>query len=187
MMSANPQGKGLVPVLEDWRGSQPAAVRSRTPREVLRDYMITSLVISAEIRFKPGAGVDYYLYLAGREWRLSLVSPDEWCGRQPGPCLGRCVLQPDMTWQLTPLEDLGEHPELVEALESFQQGFFAWLDQDGNLEDNLPFHVRQLPYYRRLLGAGMSSSLKKSLERSGLDARSSRSWLSAVELPALPG
>jgi hypothetical protein len=186
-MSANPQGKGLVPVLEDWRGLQPAAVRSRTPREVLRDYMVTSLVISAEMRFKPRPGVDYYLYLAGHEWRLSLVSPEEWCGRQPGPCLGCCVLQPDMTWRLTPADDIGEHPELTEALEAFQRGFVAWLDRDGTLEDHLPFHVRQLPYYRRLLAAGMSSSLQHSLARSGLDARRSRAWLSAGELPALLG
>jgi hypothetical protein len=185
MMSANPQGKGLVPTLEDWRGAQPSVVRSRTPREVLRDYMVTSLVIAAEIRFKPRPGVPYFLYLTDGAWRLSLLSPDDWRGRQPGPCLGRCILTPDMTWQLQPARDASDHPELAEGLEAFRQGFADWLDQEGTLEDHLPFHVRELPYYRRMLAAGMSSSLQGSLARSGLAARNSREWLTAEDVPAL--
>ena len=184
-MSANPQGKGLVPVMEDWGETQPSVVRSRTPREVLRDYLVTSLVVAAEIRFKPRPGVPYFLYLADGAWLLSLLSPKDWRSRQPGPCLGRCVLAPDMTWQLVPEQDVSEHPELLERLEAFQQGFTDWLDQDGALEDHLPFFVRELPYYRRLLAAGMSSSLKRSLAHSGLETRGSREWLTAEELPAL--
>jgi hypothetical protein len=103
-MSANPQGKGLVPILEDWRGTQPSMVRTRTPREVLRDYLVTSLVVAADIRFMPRPGVRYFLYLADSGWQLSLLSPDDWRSRQPGPCLGSCVLTTDMTWQLTPLK-----------------------------------------------------------------------------------
>ena len=184
-MSANPQGKGLVPVLEHWQAAQPSTVRARTPREVLRDYLVTALVVSAEFRFKPCPGVHYFLYLTVSGWQLSLVSPGEWHERAPGPCLGHCVLQSDMTWQLTPAADVGEHPEVVDELESFQAGFLDWLNRDGTLEDNLPFYVRELPYYRRLLAAGMANSLKHSLARSGLDARLSREWLSAEEQPIL--
>jgi hypothetical protein len=185
MMSANPQGKGLVPVLEHWRDAQPSVVHSRTPREVLRDYLVTALVVSAEFRFKPRTGVQYFIYLADGAWQLSLVSPEEWRGRAPGPCLGRCMLQPDMTWQLTPSEDIAEHPALLEGIEAFHQGFVAWLDRDGTLEDHLPFHVRRLPYYRRLLAAGMAGSLQRSLSRSGLEHRQSREWLAVKELPRL--
>ncbi len=181
-MSGNPQGKGLVPVLEHWRETQPSVVVVRSPREVVRDYLVSSLVVSAEFHFKPRPGVPYFLYLANTGWKLSLVSPIEWRGRAPGPCLGRCELRVDMTWQLTPAADVEEHPELVEGLEAFQQGFIAWLDADGTLEDNLPYYVHELPYYRRLLAAGMASSLKQSLTRSGLDARGSREWLPGVSL-----
>jgi hypothetical protein len=186
-MSANPQGKGLVPVLEDWRGAQPSAIRARAPGEVLRDYLIASLVVSADIRLKPRPGVLYFLYLANDGCKLSLLSPEDWRGRQPGPCLGQCVLQMDMTWHFTPAADVGEHPELADWLEAFRQGFTDWLDQDGTLEDHLPFHVQQLPYYRRLLAAGMASSLKRSMAMSGLENRQAREWLSAEELPALLG
>ncbi|KZX55094.1 hypothetical protein A3709_08880 [Halioglobus sp. HI00S01] len=184
-MSANPQGKGLVPVVEDWREAQPAVVSARTPREVLRDYLVTSLVVAAEIRFKPRPGIHYFLYLIQSNWTLSLLSPEDWHGHPPGPCLGRCVMQPDMTWQLTPRADINRQDELVKALSAFREGFADWLNQDGTLEDHLPFYVRELPYYRRLLAAGMSNSLQSSLAKSGLDARSSRDWLAGQELPAL--
>ena len=184
-MSANPQGKGLVPVVEDWREAQPTTIKPRSPRKVLRDYLVTSLVVAAEIRFKPRPGVPYFLYLAQDGWKLSILSPEDWRGQQPGPCLGRCAMQTDMTWQLTPRPNIDKQPELVEALTAFRDGFADWLDQDGTLEDHLPFYVSELPYYRRLLAAGMSSSLRGSLARSGLEARSSRDWLIAEELPAL--
>ena len=187
MASANPQGKGLVPLLEHWRASQPSVIRARTSREVLRDYLVTSLVISADFHFKPRPGVSYFLYLSNGHWQLSLVSPQEWRNRAPGPCLGRCVLQRDMTWQLMLAEDIGSDRELVEGLSAFQRAFLEWLDQDGTLEDHLPSYARSLPYYRRLLASGMASSLKHSMERSGLNLRQSREWLSAGDVPALVG
>ena len=94
----------------------------------------------------------------------------------------------DATYEfVTPAATVTEDPELCEWLEAFQQGFKDWLDQEGTLEDHLPFHVRQLPYYRRLLAAGMASSLQRSLAVSGLEGRHTRDWLSAQELPGLLG
>ena len=95
------------------------------------------------------------------------------------------MLQPDMTWQLTPSEDIAENLALLEGLEAFHQGFVAWLDRDGTLGDHLPFQVRRLPYYRRLLAAGVAGSLKRSRTKSGLEDRQSREWLSVEELPRL--
>jgi hypothetical protein len=173
----NPQGKGLTPVLEQWRAAQPSLVRSRTPREVLADYFTTLLVLSAEFSFRPAPGVSYFLYLREGRWELSLIAPAEWGERRPGPCLGRCELLPDMSWSLETAEGLEQQPELLAALEAFRTGFAAMLDRDGNLEDSLPFYVRELPYYRRLLAAGLANTLSRSLARSGLAGRSSRRWL----------
>ncbi len=183
--NGNPQGKGLVPALEQWRSTQPALVRARSPREVLGDYFTTLLVLSAEFSFKPSVDVDYYLYRRAGGWVLSLIAPAEWGERLPGPCLGRCELLPDMTWQLEPAEDLADYPEMRDALEAFHEGFLTLLDREGSLEDNLPFYVRDLPYYRRLLAAGLSNSLKQSLALSGLDERHSREWLTGTPLPRL--
>lgn len=184
--NGNPQGKGLVPVLEQWRAAQPSLVRSRTPREVLADYFTTLLVLSAEFSFRPAVGVSYFLYLREGRWELSLIAPAEWGERRPGPCLGRCELLPDMSWTLETAAGLDRQPGLLAALETFHAGFVAMLDRDGSLEDNLPFYVRELPYYRRLLASGLANSLSRSLAQSGLAGRSSRRWLQQAPR-ALPG
>lgn len=181
----NPQGKGLTPVLEEWRGAQPAQVTAKAPRQVLADYFTTLLVLSAEFNFKPTTGVDYFLYLRDGGWQLSLIAPAEWRGRAPGPCAGRCELQRDMTWILAPADDLAEQHDLVAALAEFQQGFVALLDSESALEESLPYYVAQLPYYRRLLAAGMAKSLESSMALAGLSGHSGRHWLESSPLPRL--
>jgi hypothetical protein len=181
----NPQGKGLTPVLDQWRGSQPSLVRAKTPRQVLADYFTTLLVLSAEFSFKPAPGIDYFLYLREEIWQLSLISPAEWRDRAPGPCLGRCQLLPDMTWSLALDPGAADHPALVSALRTFQQGFLTLLDVDATLEETLPFYVADLPYYRRLLAAGMANSLSQSLSLAGLNGSSGRRWLELSPLPRL--
>ncbi|MEE4660133.1 MAG: DUF2452 domain-containing protein [Halieaceae bacterium] len=181
----NPQGKGLTPVLDQWRAAQPALIRRRNARQVIADYFTTLLVLSADFSFKPAPGVPYHLYLRGEAWELSLISPEEWRGRAPGPCLGRCELQNDMTWQLAPRGDIEEHPALAKALDAFHEGFLALLAREGALEDNLPHYIQHLPYYRRLLAAGMASSLKQSLALSGLSQRPGSDWLESARTPGL--
>ncbi len=181
----NPQGKGLTPVLDAWRGMQPARVRAKTPQQVLTDYFTTLLVLSAEFNFKPAPGISYFLYLRGERWILSLISPREWAGRLPGPCLGRCELQTDMTWSLTPESGIGDNAELRAALGAFQSGFIDLLDSESTLEATLPHYVAQLPYYRRLLAAGLANSLSQSLALAGLNGHSGRQWLEQAPLPRL--
>lgn len=185
MKQANPQGKGGVPVLDAWRGAQPARVRAKSPRQILADYFTTLLVLSADFRFKPVPGQVYHLYLQGSRWRLSLIAPAEWRGKAPGPCLGRCELQADMTWTLEPAADLADQGKLTEALKAFQEGFQSLLDRDEALEEGLPFYVRELPFYQRLLAAGLASSLSQSLEVSRLTGNSGRQWLAGTPLPRL--
>ena len=180
MKRGNPQGKGLVPVLEAWHGIQPHAVAAKSPGRVLVDYFTTLLVLSAEFNFKPARGVSYYLYLRGEGWQLSLVSPPEWRQRTPGPCLGRCKLLPDMTWSLEVLADLAEEPALRDALAAFHRGFLELLESHQFLEEGLPYYVRNLPYYRRLLAAGLASSLAGSLKLSRLGDRGVEFWLDAA-------
>jgi hypothetical protein len=181
----NPQGKGLVPVLDAWRSTRPAQVTAKTPRQVLADYFTTLLVLSAEFGFKPVVGTPYHLYLRAGRWRLSLVSPAEWRERAPGPCLGVCTLQVDMTWALELAPEASGNPELMDALESFREGFISLLDSDATLEASLPFYVRDLPYYQRLLASGMASSLRQTLEIAGLTGTSGQAWLAGSPLPRL--
>ena len=174
-----------MPILDAWRGAQPGAVTVKNAETILRDYFTTLLVLSAEFSFKPVPDTPYYLFFVDGQWQLSLVSPDEWGLRAPGPCLGRCLLQPDMTWRIEPLTNPVSEPTLRDALRASHGGFIELLAATDTLEDGLPHYVNTLPYYRRLLAAGLANSLSRSLKLGGLDSIGTRHWLEAAGATAL--
>lgn len=186
MTASNPQGKGLVPILDAWHATQPAQVRAKPAHHILADYFTSLLVLSAEFQFKPCPGNNYYLYWCNPTWKLSLIAPEEWGERAPGPCIGRCVLHADMTWAITPNDTLGEHQELLTALQQFHQGFSTMLETDAPLEQGLPYFVAKLPYYRLLLSTGLASSLAKSIALSSLQGTKSKHWLNRLEGTSAP-
>lgn len=177
MKHANPQGKGQVTVLSDWAGAQPRAVTEKSPRALLADYFISLLVLSADFGFQPRPGVNYHLYRSGQRWQLSLVSPDEWGDKAPGMFLGECNLLNDMTWRLDLRRDLAAEPALMDSLRQLHEAFIEQLGEADFLEETLPFYAAELPYYRRLLAAGLASSLSKSMALAGLDKARGRQWL----------
>jgi hypothetical protein len=179
----NPQGKGLVPVLDAWQSVQPAAVAPKSAPRLLGDYLVSLLVLSAEFSFKPVPGKPYYLYWREGGWQLSLISPAEWGLRLPGECLGECQLGFDMTWHLTPQPETVFSAELQRAIEQFTANFGEHLASADALEDTLPFYVRQLPFYRRLLATGLAISLKHSIQASGQLGYTGHAWLQRVSGP----
>lgn len=187
MTRANPQGKGLVPLLEAWHSAQPVAVKAKSEQHILADYFTSLLVLSAEFAFKPRPGVRYHLYLATQGWQLSLISPNEWGSRIPGPYLGRARLRADMTWQIEVDAAIDAESDMAEALDAFQEGFRSLVAREGTLEANLPFYRRELPYYRRLAAAGLSSSLARSVALSGLGNTSGKLWLDRADRVLLEG
>ena len=89
----NPQGKGLVGFLLDWDYSSPQAVVAKRPARLLADYFTSLLVLTSSFKFKPVFNKDYYLYREDDDWRLSLISPDEWDSDEKrrsfvGTCVG---------------------------------------------------------------------------------------------------
>jgi len=173
----NPQGKGLVPLLDAWQSLQPVAVDPKSAPRLLADYLVSLLVLSAEFSFKPVPCKPYYLYWREGGWQLSLIGPAEWGLRQPGECLGECQLGFDMTWHLIPQQGPAFSAELQRAIEQFTTLFGEQLTSADALEDILPFYVRQLPFYRRLLATGLAASLLHSIRASGQLGHSGRVWL----------
>ena len=180
-LNPNPQGKGLVPVLQHWESHRPTAVVAKPPRQLLGDYLVSLLILSASFGFKPVPERGYYLYLRDGQWQLSLIAPWEWPNGSTRLFAGECQLRADMTWQLTPAEDLQEFPELVAALEAFQAGFLELLNSDAPLEDDLPLYVARLPFYQRLLATGLSASLSRSTQVAKREGISAKQWLSSVK------
>ncbi|MEP6391676.1 MAG: DUF2452 domain-containing protein [Halioglobus sp.] len=184
-VNPNPQGKGLVPVLEHWESHQPNHVVAKPPRQLLGDYLISLLILSANFGFKPVPERGYFLYLCNGQWQLSMIAPWEWSKASNRLYAGECQLRSDMTWQLTPSENLQEYPELVAALESFQAGFIELLNSDAPLEDDLPLYVARLPFYQRLLATGLSASVRQSTRAAKQEGISARRWLGSVKADQL--
>lgn len=186
-INPNPQGKGLVPMLDAWQSLRPVAVAPKSAPTLLADYLVSLLVLSAEFSFKPIPGKPYYLYWRQDSWQLSLISPVEWGPRYSGECLGECQLQFDMTWRLTSPQVPSFSTELQRAIKDFTALFGEQLSSTKALEDTLPFYVRQLPFYRRLLATGLSASLQHSMRASGQLGHSGQNWLQRAsgELPQL--
>lgn len=158
----NPQGKGIVPVLDDLQALvvQPGAPKS--PAKFLRDYFISSLVLSARFRFRPVVGRSYFLYSGKPEWLLSLIAPAQWHGKPPGEFVGRCTLRGDMTWDLETrnLEGLDDVSQDVLA---FIESFVDRVTAEGSVGSSLPFYLSTLPYHQRALATALASSLQQSM------------------------
>lgn len=158
----NPQGKGCVPVLQDWGSVQPARVNPKKPAQILRDYCLSALVLAAEFRFKPVPGPRYYLYSTDQAWRLSLVGPEEWGTSIPGEFVAACRLRTDMTWALE-FHRLADDSAVLKRLQRFVDGFSQTLSSQTSLTDELPFYVAEMPYFQRMLATGLSVSLRQSM------------------------
>ena len=179
----NPQGKGLVGFLLDWAYSSPRNVVAKRAPQVMADYFTSLLVLSAGFKFKPVFNKDYYLYVDGGDWALSLVSPDEWnTEAKRRNFVGQCVLHDDATWSIEPSDNLGKEGPVAEALALFYEKFIDKLQSQSPLEDDLPFYEGTLPYYQRLFASALSRSLKGSLAVAGQQGMPAQAWLE--QMPA---
>ena len=161
----NPQGKGLVMVLQQMAESAPAEIRAKSADEALLDYWCSSLVLSAAFKFRVVAGNIYFLYRTTSEWQLSLVSPPEWGDRMPGDYVAACQLSQDMTWKLTFDKELSQY--VRESLVLFLEGFQEQAAHSDSFDDMLPDYVEHLPYQQRVLASALKRSLKHSLRLAG--------------------
>lgn len=181
LAAPNPQGKGQVGFLLDWHYSAPKTVAAKPAAQVLADYFTSLLVLSAEFKFKPVFGTDYYLYYANSSWSLSLLSPDNW-GKDDKrrAFVGTCVLHDDATWTIEPSENLSMPGEMADAIAEFYSAFVDKLDTPHTLESGLPFFEGQLPYYQRLFASALSRSLRLSMIYGGQTAIGGRDWLAQL-------
>ncbi len=179
----NPQGKGLVPLLRDWGTMQPTVSGTKSSTDFLRDYCLSSLVLSAHFRFKPVVGKPYFLYAREQGWSLSLIAPHEW-GRGKGEdFVATCRLRRDMTWDMDTSQVDEQSPALARA-QTFICGFVDAFARQHSISAHLPFYCASLPYYQRLLGTALASSLLRSLPDTGENVQA---LLTALPTPLLAG
>lgn len=168
--SPNPQGKGLVPVLQDLAACRPqVAVPPKHIDQVSRELFTSLFVLESTFGFRPVVGRCYWLYRAGERFRLSLVSPAEWGAGDPfGQPVGECVLQPDLTWTLGLLDGAAQDPAVQALIEARRARLTERLETAHSLAQALPVFEAELPFQQRALAAGLAASLRRSMEQTGI-------------------
>jgi hypothetical protein len=161
---SNPQGKGIVGIVDDLRAVTPVNVQSKNSHQWLADYFTSTLVLGAKYGFKPVIGKSYYLYLKDREWRLSLIEPHAWESQHSGLFFSECELNKDMSWGLVLSNDWQKHESLVSAVKKLEHEFMQSLNDDAPVVQKLPFYMQHLSYYQKLGANALARSLKQSLE-----------------------
>lgn len=161
---SNPQGKGVVGVVEDLRSYTPVRVKAKSSYQWLADYFTSTLVLGAKYGFKPVIGKPYYLYFKNQEWVLSLIEPQAWNTYDPGVYFSECVLNKDMNWSLVLSSDWQNYSDVVQAIKDLEQAFIQCVKDETPLVDKLPFYMQKLSYYQRLGANALARSLQQSLE-----------------------
>lgn len=165
----NPQGKGLVPVLENMSRSRPAqAVTPKQIDQIAGELFTSMFILESEFSFKPVVGKTYYLYRRGQLFRMSLIAPEEWIGEQFGKYIGECTLGRDITWTLMLDESASKDKELIEYISGKREEFERSLEDAGSLDEILPQYYESFPFYRRLFASALAYSLGVSMELSGI-------------------
>lgn len=167
--SPNPQGKGLLPVLDALYTVTRGLNVPAKPLNRIVDELFTSLfVLSSAIKFKPVLGQCYWLYRKPDGYRLSLIAPEQWPETQSGLYVGQCELQNDLTWSLD-LSDrcLGNSVLMLEIARQ-REDFDRQLQVFDCIEEALPSYSETLPFYARVLASGLACSLGQSMYKRGI-------------------
>jgi hypothetical protein len=163
----NPQGKGLVPVLDSISASRPTAVPPKHIEQISGELFTSMFVLNSQFQFKPVVGQSYWLYRKGQTFRLSLISPEEWRGGF-GQYVGHCQLQSDITWTLELDNEAAKDAELMHLIAAKRAEFEAKLQAVETLEQILPVFDASLPFYQRVFASALAHSLGLSMRKSDI-------------------
>ena len=171
----NPQGKGMVPVLESLARVRPCIRVPPKHLDQISNELFTSLfVLHSHFQFRPVVGRTYWLYRQRDSFKLSMVAPEEWQGTSFGKFIGECRLHEDITWTLVLDPYAAEDENLQSMIASRRQEFEVALQKASTVDDLLPVYVSSLPFYQRVFAAGLAGSLKQSMLLSGIQGLSYR-------------
>lgn len=172
---ANPQGKGLVALLDSLQqAKQQLVAPAKNLQQISSDLFTSLFVLNSRIRFKPTAGQTYWLYCKDEQYRLSLIAPEQWPPAQSGRYIGACQLQSDLTWTLALSDDCAADPAFLQEIADRRRQLEQKLQQAETIDEALPVYLETLPYYSRVLASALAYSLKQSMQKSGISGLSYR-------------
>jgi hypothetical protein len=165
----NPQGKGVVPVLQGLQQHWLQQVLRPKQIDQIEMELFTSLfVLQSEFKFNPVPGKAYWMYEADRGYRLLLVAPHEWHKPYPHRCIGECTLQKDRTWTLVLTPELAADVAFLRRVEEQRARLLKSLESAEKVEDILPSFEGSLCYYGRIMAFILGKSLLTSMQLSGI-------------------
>jgi hypothetical protein len=167
----NPQGKGLVPILQGVHlHAQRLAVPPKPLAQIEMELFTSLFVLQSEIRINPVVGQSYWLYQRELGYRLSLIAPDEWHRELDQRCVGRCELQADRTWTLELSAALAADESFLAMIARQREALHTALEQAEHVEDILPVFAPTLGYHGRILAFILGKSLRSSMQLAGIAA-----------------
>lgn len=165
----NPQGKGVVPVLQGLQKHWLEPVVLPKQIDQIEMELFTSLfVLQSELKFNPVPHKPYFMYETLEGYRLLMVGPDEWHKPYPGRFIGECVLQTDRTWTLTLSPALAGDSEFINRIEELRGRLRLAMEGATKIEDVLPTFESSLSYYGRIMAFILGRSLLTSMQLSGI-------------------
>ena len=165
----NPQGKGLVPVLEGL--ARHRITRLLPPKQIdqVEMELFTSLfVLSSDFKFNPVPGQCYHLYQCEGRFRLMMVGPDEWHTPFRGRYIGECELHEDRTWSLALDAAITQDQAFMERIEEERAKLHRSLEEAETVEQALPVYEERLGFYGRVLAFTLGKSLDASMGMAGI-------------------
>lgn len=168
----NPQGKGLVPVLEELGGRHQTHLNDglmpKQIDQVQMELFTAMFVLQSDFTFNPVPLRSYWLYLNADKYSLMLVGPDEWISSAPGRFVGECILQTDRTWSLALADELEADEDFIHHIESERKKLQLRLETADSIEEVLPTYERSFSFYSRILAFSLGKSLDISMQLSGI-------------------
>lgn len=173
--SPNPQGKGLVGVLDSLQQAKNQLQVSAKNLEQIGSELFTSLfILNSEIRFKPTTRQTYWLYFKNKHYRLSLIDPSLWTPEKYGRYIGACELQSDLTWTLELSSDCANDQAFIQEVSYQRLQLEQRMQKAAKIDDVLPVYVATLPYYSRVLASALAYSMQRSMQKGGIAGLSFR-------------
>jgi hypothetical protein len=175
----NPQGKGLVPVMQGLQqGWQTPVLLPKQIDQIEMELFTSLFVLQSQFKFNPVPGKSYYMYgffgddAAGAAecYKLLLVAPHEWHEPYAGRFIGECVLQQDRTWTLLLNPDMEKDAVFMKRVQELRGKLLGALAKAEKIEDVLPSFEESLGYYGRITAFILGKSLLASMQLSGINA-----------------
>tara|TARA_B110000305_G_C19420345_1_gene630545 strand:- start:1467 stop:2033 length:567 start_codon:yes stop_codon:yes gene_type:complete len=168
-VNPNPQGKGLVPILQGLdRHRLDRLLPPKKIDQVQMELFTSMFVLKSEIRFSPLPNQRYYLYQTDGRYKLLLVGPQQWCTPYRGRYIGECILHDDRTWSMALDPAMAHDTKFMAHIEQEQEKLQSALESAETVEDVLPVFEGALGYNSRILAYILGKSLGISMELSGI-------------------